>query len=170
MAAPTAPVLGSKGFAYYNSNIDVNGLPNPAATNWVLMSTIKEVDFPIEYKETDVSSRLSTFEQMEPTQGKISGTLTFPVYDPANLAMNLFLRAAWARTPMDLLFLDMDQTAAGASYSGVWAQYKIFKAHRPEPVDGIMSQSFDLKLCWSIYGPRYIYLSAVYLPGALLGS
>src|SRR3990167_3997837 len=111
MAAPTAPVLGSKGFAYYNSFMP-GALPVITPTNaatWVLMSTIKEVDFPIEYKETDVSSRLSTFEQMEPTQGKISGTLTFPVYDPSNLAMNLFLRAAWARTPMDLLFLDMDQ-------------------------------------------------------------
>lgn len=169
----TDVILGANCKAYINTNM-VSGIPSLDVPTWVAMNTISDIDFPSVYKEADVSSRVSSFDQMEPTQGSIAGTITFPVKwatDTNNVIVSaLFMRAHWARMPLDLMFLDLPLVAANLTgvQSGIRAQFKSFKMSEPQKLDNAVPLAFDLKLCYSPMAPKFVYLGTEFAPGSLL--
>lgn len=149
---PTAPILGANGKLYRNVGTFITPV-------WVLMSSVRDVDFPLSYKEYDATARLSGgFEQTEPTLGQISGDLEM-MWDPSDPHCIALLKAAWTRQAVCLLNLDSDIAQGG--FTGFAAFFKVFKSGRPEKRGDYMSQIFSLKLCYSAAPPAFFMLGGL---------
>ena len=159
MAAPFAPIIGSTGKIYRNTatiNDPTFGLiPHPNNPTWDLMPNVRDVEVPIDFTDVDVTSRLGGgFKQHEPALGDLSLSLVM-LYNPYDDDMAFLIKAAWLRLAVELLILDQDRQVNLSQ--GIRATFKVFKSSRPEKVDGMMEQMFDLKPCWTQYAPSYVY-------------
>lgn len=107
MAAPSAPIVGLNGKAYYNSG--TYGSPT-----WVLTSNVGDITVTDEMNESAIQVRSQGgFEVTVAGLRKVAFEFSM-VYDPGDSAQTALATKYAARTKTDFLFLDQAQGTAGS--------------------------------------------------------
>ncbi len=136
MAAPTAPILGFQGKAYYNTG--TYGSPT-----WVNFQNVGDIKCTFDAEEADIAIRSANGFKLT-VAGLIASSWEWSsVYDPADTAQVAFLAAFDARTGVEMLFLDQALATAGSSGVRVWSM--ITKCPRQEELGKAMMIDFGVK-------------------------
>lgn len=129
MAAPSAPIIGLNGKAYYNSG--TYGSPT-----WVLTSNVGDISVTDEMNTSSIKVRSQGgFEVVVAGTRKVSFEFSM-VYDPGDSAQTALRTAYGARTKTDFLFLDQAQATAGSA--GLRVLGLVTKFARQEKMDEAM--------------------------------
>jgi hypothetical protein len=129
MAAPSAPVIGLNGKAYYNS-------ASYGTPTWVLTSNVGDINVTDEMNTSQIQVRSqSGFEVTIAGLRKVAFEFSM-VYDQADAAQTAFRTAYAARTKTDFLFLDQATGTAGSS--GLRVQGILTKFARQEKINEAM--------------------------------
>lgn len=151
MAAPTAPVMGFQGKAYYNSG--TYGSPT-----WALMSNVGDIEVTDEMTESEIGLRAGAgFMFYAAGLRKLSFAWKM-LYDQADTVQTALLGFYVARTATEFLFLD--QIVATAGSSGLRVLCAITKFARTEPLDGAMMVDVAVKPAYSANVPATHTVSA----------
>lgn len=151
MAAPTAPVKGSD--CYFALNSGTVGTPT-----WNDMPNVRDIEPTCSATDVDVTPRASGgFKFHEPALFDLSFS-TEHFYDPYDAQLTVLRTTFLTRALLDVAIMDGDIATAGSQ--GYRVQVKAFSHKRSEMVDGILSESFDWKPCYSTTVPDYLVVGA----------
>lgn len=136
MAAPTAPIMGFNGKAFYNSG--TYGSPT-----WVALNNVGSIKVTDEMNESQLQLRSQGgFEVTVPGLRKV-GFEFDSVYDPADTAQSALRTKYTGRTKTDFLFLDGDSETTGSFGTRVLAI--ITKFPRQEEINDAMMVNVAIK-------------------------
>jgi len=152
MAAPSAPIIGLNGKAYYNSG--TYGTPT-----WVLTSNVGDISVTDEMNTTNIQVRSqSGFEVTVAGLRKVAFEFSM-VYDPADSAQTALRTAYGARTKTDFLFLDQINGTAGSQ--GLRVLGLVTKFARQEKINEAMMVDAKIEPTYdSTNAPVSVYTSA----------
>lgn len=136
MAAPSAPIVGFNGKAYYNSG-------SYASPTWVLWSNVGDIDVTDERTKIEIAIRAGNGFKFTAPGLRDIGYSGKSLYDPGDTTQTALKTAYDDGTAKEFLFLDQAQATAGSA--GLRALMAITKFARPEPIDGVMMIDWELK-------------------------
>lgn len=146
----TAPVMGANCFFYLNSG-------TIATPTWDEMNNVRDIEISVSYTGVDITARFGGgFKVHEPALADLSFS-TEHLYDPADTQLTDLRTVALNRTLLDVAIMDGDIVVVGNQ--GYRVQVKAHSHKRSEMVDGILSESFDWKPCYSTQAPLYLVVS-----------
>lgn len=151
MAAPSAPVMGFNGKAYYNTG--TYGSPT-----WTLMSNVGDIEVTDEMTESEIPLRAGGGFMFFAAGLRKLGFSWKMLYNPADTVQTALRSAYAARTATEFLFLD--QLVATAGSEGMRASMAITKFARGEPLDGAMMVDVAVKPAYSANVPALFTVSA----------
>lgn len=129
MAAPSAPIIGLNGKAYYNSG--TYGSPT-----WVLTSNVGDISVTDEMNTSSINVRSQGgIEVVVAGTRKWSAEFSM-VYDPGDSAQTALRTAYGARTKQDFLLLDQAQGTTGSA--GIRCLGLVTKFARQEKISEAM--------------------------------
>lgn len=144
MAAPSAPVMGFNGKAYYNTG--TYGSPT-----WSLISNMGDVEVTDEMTEVELPLRAGAGFMFYAAGMRKLGFAWKMMHNPGDTAYTALQTAYAARTAQDFLFLDQAQGTAGSA--GTRALTNLTKFARQEPLDGVMMTDVVAKPSYSANVP-----------------
>lgn len=125
---------------------------------WSEMNNVRDIEWALDFTDVDISARVGGgYKMHEPALGDIAFS-TEHLYDPADAQLDTLRTAALNRTAIDLAIMDGAIDVTGSQ--GFRMRVKAFSMKKPEPLDGIMAQSFDWKLCYSSTPPTYLVVGS----------
>lgn len=136
MAAPSAPIMGFNGKAYYNSG--TYGSPT-----WVLISNVGDISVTDEMTETAIQLRSQSGMEVTVAGLRKVAFEWDSVYDPADTAQTALRSAYAARTKTDFLFLDQANGTTGSA--GLRVQALVTKFPRQEKINEAMMVNVAIK-------------------------
>lgn len=151
MAAPVAPILGANCFFLLNSGT----IDTPT---WGEMNNVRDIEPSVSFTDVEVSARFGGgYKVHEPALADLSFS-TEHLYDPYDVQLSILRVSALARTLLDVAIMDGPIDTDGSQ--GYRVQVKAFSHKRSEMVDGILSESFEWKPCYSTIAPQYLVVGA----------
>ena len=143
--------MGADGVLVLNSG----SLETPT---WNEMLNLRDLEWSLSYSDVEVSSRIGGgYKMHEPALGDIAFS-TEHLHDPADTQLATLRDAALGPIAVDLAIMDGEIDETGSQ--GFRMRVKAFDFKRAEMLDGIMSQAFDWKLCYSATPPEYLIIGA----------
>lgn len=152
MAAPVAPIMGANCVFCLNSGT----IETPV---WTEMNNVRDLEPSVSFSGVDITARFGGgFKVHEPALADLSFS-TEHLYDPADIQLDVLRTSALARILVDVAIMDGPIDEDGSQ--GYRVQVKAHSHKRSEKVDGILSESFDWKPCYSVQAPQYYIVGAV---------